>query len=241
MLGADCSSNPPILNGSSGAGYVANFGGVSSYIIGSHLSLLAIVLVSDVYGYKTPNLRKIADKVAAAGYFVVVPDFFHGDPFDRNNTNRPMPVWIKDHQPDKGVETAKPIIEALKRQGVSAIGAAGFCWGGKTVVDLANSGEIQVAVLSHPTYVTVDDIERINIPIAILGGQNDTAFPPAKLHQFAQILNAKKPKVDSYAKVFPNVAHGWTLRYGPNDPKAVKAAEEAHKDMLNWFDKHLKH
>jgi len=31
----------------------------------------------------------------------------------------------------KGIETAKPIIEALKRKGASAVGVAGFCWGGK--------------------------------------------------------------------------------------------------------------
>jgi len=31
----------------------------------------------------------------------------------------------------KGIETAKPIIEALKRKGASAVGFVGICWGGK--------------------------------------------------------------------------------------------------------------
>lgn len=43
--------------------------------------------------------RKLADKVAAAGYYVLVPDFLHGDPFTSENANRPLPVWLKDHQP----------------------------------------------------------------------------------------------------------------------------------------------
>lgn len=47
-------------------------------------------------------------------------------------------------------------------------------------------------------------------------------------------------QVDSFVKIFPNVSHGWTLRYDTEDPKAVKAAEEAHQILLNWFDKHLK-
>jgi len=31
----------------------------------------------------------------------------------------------------KGIETAKPVIEALRRKGASAVGVAGFCWGCK--------------------------------------------------------------------------------------------------------------
>ena len=41
--------------------------------------------------------RKIADKVAAVGFYVVVPDFVHGDPFVYDNADRPLPVWLKDH------------------------------------------------------------------------------------------------------------------------------------------------
>lgn len=43
----------------------------------------------------------------------------------------------------------------------------------------------------------------------------------------------------SFVKIFPK-AHGWTVRYNPDDAEAVKAAEEAHKDLLDWFAKHLK-
>ena len=35
---------------------------------------------------------------------------------------------------DKGFEDAKPVIAALKNKGISAIGAAGFCWGGEYIL-----------------------------------------------------------------------------------------------------------
>lgn len=41
-------------------------------------------------------------------------------------------------------------------------------------------------------------------------------------------------------KIFPGVAHGWTVRYSLDDEIAVKSAEEAHGDMLNWFVKFVK-
>lgn len=43
--------------------------------------------------------RKLADKVAAAGFYVVVPDFFYGDPYDPSNPEKPILVWKSIHEP----------------------------------------------------------------------------------------------------------------------------------------------
>lgn len=47
-------------------------------------------------------------------------------------------------------------------------------------------------------------------------------------------------QIDSYVKIFPKVAHGWTVRYNVEDAEAVKAAEESHENMLEWFVKYVK-
>lgn len=170
---------------------------------------------------------------------MVVPDYFYGDPYDDDCVDRPLPIWMKDHEPDKGFEASQPIIEALKSKGVSAIGAAGYCWGAKTVCELGKSKLIQAVVLAHPSSITVEDINGVNIPIAILGAELDPITPPEVIKQFEQVL-AAKPDVDSFVKIFPNVSHGWTIRYDTKDPEAVKASEEARQILLDWFDKHLK-
>lgn len=46
-------------------------------------------------------------------------------------------------------------------------------------------------------------------------------------------------KVESSVKIFPGQPHGWTLRYDGGNATAVKSAEEAHKDMLDWLRTHL--
>ncbi|XP_059632576.1 endo-1,3;1,4-beta-D-glucanase-like isoform X2 [Cornus florida] len=190
------------------------------------------------WGYEAPNLRKLADKVGAAGFYVVVPDFLYGDPHG-DNAEKPLQVWIKDHEPNKGFEDAQHVISALESKGVSKIGAAGFCWGAKVVVELAKYAYIQAAVMLHPSFVTLDDIQGVKVPISVLGAEIDNYSPPELLKQFEGALNAK-PEVDGFVKIFPGATHGWTVRYKDEDEVAVKSAEESHRDMLNWFVNYLK-
>ncbi|XP_047094188.1 endo-1,3;1,4-beta-D-glucanase-like [Lolium rigidum] len=241
MASPQCCANPPTLSPAAGEGKVLDsFGGIRAYVAGAQDSKAAVVLISDVYGFEAPILRNIADKVASSGYFVVVPDFLHGDPFVPSDADRPIKVWIKDHTPEKGFEEAKPVIAALKEQGVTAVGAAGYCWGAKVIAELAKANEIQAAVMSHPSFVTVDDIKEVKCPIAILGAETDVMSPPELVKQFEQVLSSSNTVAGCFVKIFPGVSHGWTVRYDSNDAVAVKNAEEALKDMTDWFNKNLK-
>ncbi|KAL6865125.1 hypothetical protein ACP4OV_016276 [Aristida adscensionis] len=243
MASSHCFENPPALSPAGGAGEVVDdFGGQKAYVAGAAEAKATVILVSDAFGngFEAPNLRKIADKVASSGYFVVVPDFLHGDPYDPNNPNNPG-MWLQSHDPKKAFEEAKPVIAALKEKGISAIGAAGYCWGGKVVVELAKVHEIQAAVLLHPSLLAVDDIKEVKCPISILGAEIDKSTPPELIKQFDQILSANSGSgIDHFVKIFPGVAHGWAVRFSNDDAAAVKSAEEALQDMTDWFDKYLK-
>ncbi|KAK2646895.1 hypothetical protein Ddye_022090 [Dipteronia dyeriana] len=231
----ECFGNPP----SYGAGTIQELGGLKAYVRGRSDSKLAVILISDIYGYEVPKFRNIADKVAAAGFLAVVPDFFFGDPANSTDPHFDRDAWLKNHTTDKGYEDAKPVIAALRSKGVSAIGAAGFCWGGKVAVKLAGSVDIQAAVLLHPSRVTEYDINEIKVPIAILGAEIDHIAPAEQLKDFGDKLSAKA-EFDSFVKIYPGVAHGWTVKYNDEDEFAIKSAEEAHEDMLNWFTKYVK-
>ncbi|MBA0647573.1 hypothetical protein Goklo_015419, partial [Gossypium klotzschianum] len=143
-LAPHCGSNPPILDPESGGGHVEKLADFNTYVSGSPECKHAVLLASDVYD---------------AGFYAVVPDFFNGEPYDPNNPDRPKDAWMKDHSPVKGFEDAKLMIDALKSKGFSSIGAAGFCWGAKAVVELTKAELIQAAVILHPSYVTVADIK----------------------------------------------------------------------------------
>lgn len=240
MASPQCCDNPPALSSTAGEGRVVDdLGGLKAYTVGSPDSKLAVLLISDIFGFEAPNLRKIADKVAASGFFVVVPDFLYGDPYVLDNTERPVSVWIQSHKPDKGYEDAKSVIAALKGRGIAAVGAAGYCWGAKVVVELAKTDDIQAAVMLHPSFFTVDDANDVKCPIAVLGAERDHMSPPELVKKFEETLIAKS-RVDTFVKIFPGVTHGWAVRYKEDDDFAVKSAEEAFQDMLGWFVKYLK-
>ncbi|MFS7991933.1 putative dienelactone hydrolase, alpha/Beta hydrolase [Helianthus anomalus] len=78
MFGPACCDNPPGISSGEESGQIKKLASLNSYVSGNPDSKLAVLLISDAYGYEAPKLRKIADKVAAAGYYVVVPDMFFG-------------------------------------------------------------------------------------------------------------------------------------------------------------------
>lgn len=43
--------------------------------------------------------RKLADKVAADGFLVVVPDFLYGVPANPSDPNFSRDAWLKSHPP----------------------------------------------------------------------------------------------------------------------------------------------
>ncbi|KAJ7980135.1 endo-1,31,4-beta-D-glucanase-like [Quillaja saponaria] len=157
-----------------------------------------------VLGFEALNLRKLADKVAAStGFLVVVPDLLYGDYYDLDKPQFDLKSWLKAHREDKGYKDTKPLIAALKSKGISAIGVAGT-----VVAKLANSNDIQAAVVLHPGPTTNGDINNVKVPIAILAAEIDEFCPAEQVKQFAEMLALKSDQFDSFVKIYPGVVHG---------------------------------
>jgi dienelactone hydrolase len=60
---------------------------------------------------------------------------------------------------EQGFEDAKPVIEALKNKGFSAVGAAGFCWGGMFSNSVhypcfQKNKRVQLQLVKNPVHTT---------------------------------------------------------------------------------------
>lgn len=84
-------------------------------------------------GHRFINAQLIADQLAANGYFVVMPDLFHGDPV---TLNRPadfdLMAWLNGppgHLVDRVEPVVQTVLKHMKSLGCERIGAIGYCFG----------------------------------------------------------------------------------------------------------------
>jgi len=99
-----------------------------------HSTKRAILLLTDVIGHRFINAQLIADQLAANGYFVVMPDLFHGDPVPLNlPTGFDLMAWLKGppgHLPDRVEPVVQEVFKEMKSSlGCERIGAIGYCFG----------------------------------------------------------------------------------------------------------------
>jgi dienelactone hydrolase len=108
--------------------------------------------------------------MAAAGYFVVVPDIFHGDPVpaDAMKKGFSFAPWAAKHGTDVVDPVVADTIKALREEhGVKKVGAVGYCFGGRYVLrHLAKGKGLDAGFAAHPSMVTNEDIEGAAEPVS---------------------------------------------------------------------------
>jgi dienelactone hydrolase len=97
-----------------------------------------IVYVPDIYGI-WDNSKLMADQFAANGYTTIIPDVFNGDVFPNSPPEGfDIMEWFakgtngdNPHTPAQVDPIVVEAIKALKEQGITKIGAVGYCFGAK--------------------------------------------------------------------------------------------------------------
>ncbi|KAF2858266.1 alpha/beta-hydrolase [Piedraia hortae CBS 480.64] len=230
-------------------GQIKNIGQIPTYITQPEKkSEYAILLLSDVIGYKFINAQLIADQFAANGYLVVMPDLFQGDPVQ---LNRPagfdLMNWLRTGGPEgkgHGTDQVDPIVEQVIKEmrdnmGVKKIGAVGHCFGAKYVARFMAKGKgVDVGAMAHPSFVDVDEIKAVTGPLTIAAAETDQIFPAEKRHETEDIL--KDMTIPYQITLYSGVEHGFAVRGDIKNRQAKFAKEAAFCQHVTWFDEWLK-
>jgi len=151
-----------------------------------------LIGVFDIYGFNpgNNNTRQIADRLADYGYRVVIPDWFHGQPWAVEHEGQSeldvynsvfATSWNESVRDDLGL-----VLNHYKGQGAMEFGLFGFCFGGKIAALAVDtySNDIKIAAQFHPAGIDVQDSARIKSPTILLPGAND-----ADMTDYCSVIN----------------------------------------------------
>lgn len=142
----------------------------------------------------------------------------------------------------------KRFFEQLRKEEASAlpVGAAGFCWGGKHTVLLAQGQEIDGKPLidagftGHPSMLDIPgDIEKMTLPVSFAVGTKDSGLPAKATEQIKRIVEGKPEGQKGEVKEY-DAGHGFAVRADVVNRETAQQAAEAEDQCIAWFNLRFK-
>ncbi|KAF5018935.1 hypothetical protein F66182_9077 [Fusarium sp. NRRL 66182] len=207
----------------------------------------AILFLPDVVGHTFINAQLIADQFAENGYFVLIPDLFHGDSVPLNEPEGfDIMAWLRgDYNGNKYEHTPAlidPIVEKSisilrSKYGIERIGSVGYCFGSKYTVRFLDDTKINVGFIAHPSFIQKEELEAIKAPLSIAAAETDFLFPPDKRKESEEILG--KIDIPSQINFYLGTSHGFAVRCDLSVRRQKLAKEVAFAQAVTWFNTHL--
>jgi dienelactone hydrolase len=152
-------------------------------------------------------------------------------------TEEEFEAWKNAHQPPVTDPLLGQIVRYIHRtygEDVK-IGGVGYCFGGRYVMRLMGSGVIDVGVVNHPSFFTIEEVGRLGRgkKLAIYAAETDDILPPEKRRLTEDTLS--KGGATWMSTVFSGTEHGFSVRGDLNVKEIRLAKERAFKSAVEWF------
>ena len=206
-------------------------------------------------GGPRPAVSEMAQRLADAGYVVLLPDLFYR--FGAYGPLVPKEVFAGDFRAilgplmattgnDKAAEDTKAFLAYLEtRPDVAGprIGAVGFCMGGGMALSAAGTYPDRFAAVAsfHGGNLATDAptsphllVPKLKAEVYIAAAENDDSYPPEMASRLEEALT--QAGVHYSTETYP-AAHGWMKPDFPVYNEA--AAERGWHEMLAFFDRNL--
>jgi carboxymethylenebutenolidase len=216
---------------------------------GDELPRPAVLLYQDAFGLR-PHLRSMADRLAEAGYTVLVPNVFyrHGrapvvelpefiDPEARPDIFQKVGPLIGGLTPDLVERDAGAYLRWLAESPLVAdgpIAVTGYCMGARLTLYTAGAYPDRVAAAAgfHGGRLATDDptsphlaAQHITAELYFGHADQDSSLPEEQIKRFEDALTAAG--VRHRCEVYPGAQHGYT--------QADTSSYDAEADERHWI------
>lgn len=198
-----------------------------------------VVMIQEWWGIE-PHILDLANKLAAEGFVVAVPDLYHGKVATEPNDAMRMAMTIRGNidRAVKEVIGALDTVKAMPNVEPKKPGLIGFCVGGFVTYTVAARYSDLGAVV--PFYgggydPSPEEVAKVNAPVLAVYGSQDKSIPMEQIEKIERLY--KQAGKDITVKVydgghaFLNPAHGMGNE---------RAAAEAWPVAVNFLKEKLK-
>jgi carboxymethylenebutenolidase len=193
-----------------------------------------VVVIQEWWGLND-QIKKAADRVAAAGYTALVPDLYHGKVAKAPDEAQRLLMALNVGQAEKDLRGA---VEELRRRTGKPVGTVGFCMGGALSLFAACASPEGVAACvvyygGHPKITF--DFDRLRAPVLGHWAEDDS---------FANsFLPGIERGLESHGRLFQFHHYPGTKHAFANDERrdvySRAAAEQSWERTLAFFANYL--
>mmetsp|Transcript_14719 Transcript_14719/g.24626 ORF Transcript_14719/g.24626 Transcript_14719/m.24626 type:complete len:371 (+) Transcript_14719:41-1153(+) len=205
----------------------------------------AVIVVPDVFGFQSGRHKGVCDELAGKGYYVIMPDFFHGSYFPKEPEKKME--FLKYWTPEKWQPDMDAVWSHLEKYPAAKIGMVGFCWGTWAIwhESARNNKKFSCGVNFHPS-VNIEILQGRKIEDLAEKLLNPMLMAPCKGdHASLQENGAsheimKKNSLGSEYIPFPSMNHGFVSQGDVSDKEILTCVTKAMDSSYAFLEKHMK-
>jgi carboxymethylenebutenolidase len=197
----------------------------------------AVVVIHEWWGLND-QIKSVADRIAGMGYYVVVPDLYHGVVADDPEKAHELTRGLEDSRALSDITAAATLARTAAGGEGARTGVVGFCMGGRLALLAAMSDiPLHATVMFYGPPVTEPaELAKVRTPILALFGRQDEGIPETTVKTFEDNLKAAGKSIE--VVMYDNAGHAFM-----NDTRPSFSAEAARNSwgrLETFFAQHLK-